>query len=58
MDQIITRELRMKNVLGNQASDERLYLTRDQGGRGLKSMRDIYAKTRTRVPCFMCKSSN
>ena len=38
LDQIIKRELRVKNMLGKQASDERLYLKRDQGGRGLQSM--------------------
>ena len=58
LDQVIKRELRMKHMLGKQASDERLYLKRDQGGRGLQSMRDVYAETRTRVACYMCKSSN
>eukprot|EP00112_Aurelia_sp_Birch-Aquarium-sp1_P016079 Seg361.9 transcript_id=Seg361.9/GoldUCD/mRNA.D3Y31 product="hypothetical protein" protein_id=Seg361.9/GoldUCD/D3Y31 len=48
----------MKKILGRQASDERLYLKRDQGGRGLKSMRDVYAETRTRVACCMGKSNN
>ena len=58
LDQIVKRELRKNNMLGRQASDERLYLKRDQGGRGLKSMRDVYAETRTRVACYMCKSNN
>ena len=58
MDQIVKRELRKRNMLGKQASDERLYLKRDQGGRGLKSMKDVYAETRTRVACYMCKSNN
>ena len=58
LDQIIKRELRVKNMLGKQASDERLYLKRDQGGRGLQSMRDVYAETRTRVACYMCMSNN
>ena len=57
-DQIVKRELRKDDMLGRQASDERLYLKRDQGGRGLKSMRDVYAETRTRVACYMCKSNN
>ena len=43
LDQIVKRELRKNNTSGKQASDERLYLKRDQGGRGLKSMRDMYA---------------
>ena len=58
LDQIIKRELRVKNMLGIQANDERLYLKRDQGGRGLQSMRDVYIETRTRVACYMCKSNN
>ena len=56
LDQIVKRELRKSNMLGKQASDERLYLKRDQGG--LKLMRDVYAETRTRVACYMCKSNN
>ena len=35
LDQIIKKELRVKNMLGRQASDERLYLKRERGGRGL-----------------------
>ena len=58
LDQIVEKELRKNNMLGKQASDERLYLKQDQGGRGLKSMRDVYAETRTRVACYMCKSNN
>ena len=58
LDQVVKRELRKSKMLGKQASDERLYLKRDQGGRGLKSMRDVYAETRTRVACYMCKSNN
>ena len=38
LDQIAKRELRKNNMLGKQASDERLYLKRDQGGRGLKEV--------------------
>ena len=58
LDQIVKKELRKSNMLGKQASDERLYLKRDQGGRGLKLVRDVYAETRTRVTCYMCKSNN
>ena len=39
LDQIIKKQLRGKNMLGRQASDERLYLKREKGGRGLKSLR-------------------
>ena len=37
IDQVIKRELRSKNMLGRQASDERLYLKRRHGeGRFLR----------------------
>jgi len=45
-------------MLGRQASDERLYLKREKGGRGLKSLRDAYKETRLRVACYMAKSCN
>ena len=45
-------------MLGKQASDERLYLKREDGGRGLKSMRDLYKETRLRMACYMSKSEN
>ena len=45
-------------MLGRQASDERLYLKRERGGRGLKSMRDAYRETRLRVAFTMAKSTN
>ena len=40
-------------MLGRQASDEQLYLRRYQVGRGLKSMRDVYAETRAGVSCYV-----
>ena len=45
-------------MLGRQRSDERLYLKREDGCRGLKSMRDVYKETRLRVTCYMAKSIN
>ena len=53
LDQAIKRELRQKNMLGRQASDERLSLKRAKGGEGLKSSRDTYKETRLRVACYM-----
>ena len=41
LDQVIKRELRSKNILGKQSSNERLYLRREDGGRGMKSLKDI-----------------
>ncbi len=45
-------------MLGRQACDERLYVKREKGGRGLKSLRDTYKETRLRVACYMAKSPN
>ena len=58
LDPVIKRELRSKNMLGMQASDERLYLKREDGGRGIKLLRDIYKETRLRVACYMACSEN
>ena len=58
LDQTIKRELRGKNMLEEQASDERLYLKREEGGRGLKSLKDTYKETRLRVTCYIAKSTN
>ena len=58
LNQIIKRKLRGRSMLGRQASDERLYLKREKGGRGLKSMMDVYKETRLRVACYMVKSTN
>ena len=41
LDQVTKCEMRSKNMLGKQSSDERLFLIREDGGRGIKSLRDI-----------------
>ena len=53
LDQVIKRELRSKNMLGKQSSNDRLYLIRKDGGKGIKSLRDIYKETRLRVACYL-----
>ena len=58
LDQVIKRELRSKNILGKQSSDERLYLRREDAGRAIKSLKDIYIETRLRVACYMACSEN
>ena len=58
LDQTIKREIQGKNMLGKQASNERLYLMRDKGGRGLKSLRDTCKETRLHVACYVAKSTN
>ena len=45
-------------MLGKQSSDERLYLIREDGGRGIKSLRDIYKETRLRVTCYIACLQN
>ena len=57
LDQIIKKQLRGKNMLGRQASDGRLHLKREKGGRGLKSLKDVYEETRLRVACYVAKSN-
>ena len=58
LDQVIKRDLRKNNMLGRQTSDERLYMKRKDGGRGLKSLREVYEKTRLRLGCYMFVSDN
>ena len=53
LDQVIKRELRSKNMLGKKSTDEKLYLRREDGGRGIKLLKDIYKETRLRVACYM-----
>ena len=44
--------------MGRQSSDERLYLKQEEGGRGLKSLRDVYKETKLRVACYMAMSQS
>ena len=53
LEQVIKRDLRKNNMLRQQASNERLYMKRKDGGRELKSLREVYEKTRLRVGCYM-----
>ena len=56
LDMTVKRELRERNVHGRQANDERSYLVRAKGGRGVKSIRDMYKETKVRVDCYMSLS--
>ena len=58
LDHAIKRDLQKNNMLGRQASDERLYRKRDDWRRGLKSLREVYDDTRLRVGCYMFVSDN
>ena len=58
LDMIVKRVLRLNKMHGMQSSDERLYLPRNVGGRGLKSFRIVYEETKIRIVCYMCKSND
>ena len=58
LDMVIKRALREKQIHGKQCSDERLYLARESGGRGLKSFLDVYFETKTRVACYLVLSGD
>ena len=53
LDQVMKPILRSKNMLGKQSSNERLYVIREDGGRGIKLLRGICKETRLRVTCYM-----
>ena len=56
LDQTIKREHRGKNMLGKQASNKRLYLKREEGGRGLNLLRDSFKETKLCVACYTLPS--
>ena len=53
LDKAIKKILRDNKMHGRQASDERLYMRRENGGRGLKNMKDLYEETKVRVACYI-----
>ena len=53
LDQVAKRDLRKNKMLGRHSSDEQLCMKIKDGGRGLKSLRDVYEETRLRVGCYM-----
>ena len=55
---LIKRILRNKNMHGRQGSNERLYLCREEGGRGLIDLEEAYQKTKIRIACYMSLSSD
>ena len=58
LDILVKDILRKRGMLGRQASDERLYLKRQDGGRGLKSLRQVYKETKVRVATYMVCSTS
>ena len=58
LDKIVKTTLRKQGFHGKQASDERLYGRREDGGRGLKSFKEVYDETKVREACYMATSNN
>ena len=58
LDKIVKTTLRKQGFHGKQASDERLYERREDGGRGLKSFKEVYDETKVRVTCYVATSNN
>ena len=58
LDKIVKTTLRKQGFHGKQARYERLYGRREDGGRGLKSFREVYDETKVRVACYMATSNN
>jgi len=58
LDMAVKRKLRNKNFHGRLCSDERLYMDRMVGGRGLKSIKEMYIETKTRIVCYLSLSEN
>ena len=58
LDKMLKDILRERKFHGRQASDERLYMRREEGGRGLMSFKDVYACTKARVACYIAASTD
>ena len=58
LDMTVKSLLRKERFHGRQSSDERLYLKRNEGGRRLKSFKEVYNETKTRVACCMAAATN
>ena len=58
LDQVIKRDLRKNNLLGQEATDERLYIKRNDMGRRLKPLTEGYEETRLFVECCILVSDN
>ena len=57
LDKTVKDILRERKFHRRQANDERLYMRREEGGRGLISFKDVCACTKVRVACYMAAST-
>ena len=58
LSKMVKEVLRERKFHGRQASDERLYMRLKEGGRGLMSFKDVYARTKARVAWYMAASTD
>ena len=57
LDMTVKSVLWREGFQGRHSSDERLYLKRNKGGRGLKSVKEVYNETKT-MACYMAAAIN
>ena len=58
LDKMVKDTLRERKFHGRHASNKRLYMRREEGGRRLMSFKDIYVRTKARVACYMAVSTD
>ena len=58
LDMTVKSVLQREGFHGRYSRDERLYSKRNKGGRGLKSFKEIYDETKTRMACYMTAATN
>ena len=55
---VVKSVFQRESFLGKKSSDDRLYSKKKEGGRGLKSFKNVYDETKTRVSCYMATATN
>ena len=58
LDKRTKKILREDSIHGKQCSDKRLYLRRELGERGIKSLKDGHGGTKVKVSCYITFSSS
>ena len=58
LNMIVKSVLQKEGVHGRQSANKRLYSKKKKAGRGLKSFKEVYDGTKTRVPCYMAAATN
>ena len=58
LDMRVESVLQREGFHGRQSGDEKLYFMRNESGRGLRSFKEVYHETQTRVACYMAAAKN